>query len=150
MHRSPHSLTVVLAEDDDGHALLVSRHLKRGGHVGDIVRMRDGSEVMSYFQCPEDLERSATVHRVLLLDINLPKIDGVEVLARLRRASTTATLPIVMLTTTDDPRDVKRCYGLGCNLYLCKPVVHQRFADAIHRLGQLLGVIEVPVDVPDE
>jgi len=139
-------LTVVLAEDDDGHALLVTKNIERAGHAGGVVRLRDGQEAIDYF----DAERGNVEHMrsaILLLDINLPRRTGIEVLQHLKRDTATASLPIIMLTTTDDPQEVARCYDLGCNVYVRKPVVHEEFVDAIGRLGRFLQVIQVPTDV---
>lgn len=136
---------MVLAEDDDGHALLVTKNIERAGHAGRVVRLRDGREAIDYFHGAGSVDRPSPC--VLLLDINLPHVNGIDVLARLKGTASTASLPIVMLTTTDDPRDVARCYDLGCNVYVQKPVVYDQLVEAIHRLGQFLAVIQVPKDV---
>lgn len=140
-------ITVVLAEDDDGHALLVTKNIERAGHAGRIVRLRDGRETVDYFHRPAaDAERPAS-RAILLLDINMPRLSGIEVLQQLKQDVSTSSLPIVMLTTTDDPQDVARCYDLGCNVYVRKPVVYEEFVEAISRLGMFLQVIQVPTDV---
>jgi CheY-like chemotaxis protein len=79
-----------------------------------------------------------------LLDIKMPRLDGIEVLRQLRADPRTARLPIIMLTTTDDPREIQRCYELGCNVYITKPVDYQAFVEAIKRLGLFLQVVKVP------
>ena len=81
---------------------------------------------------------------VVLLDVQLPGMDGTEVLRQLRADPATNTLPIIMLTTTDDPREVERCYKLGCNVYITKPVEYQAFIEAIRRLGLFLQVVKIP------
>ena len=81
---------------------------------------------------------------LLLLDIKMPRVDGVEVLRQVRADPKTATLPVIMLTTTDDPREIDRCYQLGCNVYVTKPVDYQAFVEAIKRLGLFLQVVAVP------
>lgn len=140
-------ITVVLAEDDDGHALLVTRNIERAGHKGRVVRLRDGRETVDYFQRPTaEVERPVS-RAILLLDINMPRLNGIEVLQQLKQDASTSSLPIVMLTTTDDPQDVARCYDLGCNVYVRKPVVYEEFVEAISRLGMFLQVIQVPTDV---
>ena len=72
---------------------------------------------------------------LLLLDIKMPRVDGVEVLRQLKSDPQTALVPVIMLTTTDDPREIQRCYELGCSVYITKPVDYQAFVEAINRLG---------------
>jgi CheY-like chemotaxis protein len=137
-------LTVVLGEDDDGHALLIRKNLQRAGFVGPIVRMADGRAVLDYFR---DLERRGELQgreMLLLLDIHMPHVGGIEVLRQLKTDPETELVPVIMLTTTDDPREIARCYGLGCNIYVSKPVVYERFVDAISRLANFLAVVRAP------
>ena len=88
--------------------------------------------------------RTITDFVLLLLDINMPRLDGVEVLRRIKADPETAKIPVIMLTTTDDPREVERCYELGCSVYLTKPVEYDGFIEAINRLGLFLQVVKVP------
>ena len=81
---------------------------------------------------------------LLLLDIKMPRVDGIEVLRQLKADPETAMIPVIMLTTTDDPREVKRCYELGCSVYITKPVDYQAFVEAINRLGLFLQVVRIP------
>ena len=138
-------LVILLAEDDDGHAYLVRENLLEAGLVNRIEHVRDGQEALDY------ITRSGTYQDrlpngplLLLLDINMPRVDGVEVLRRLKAAPATADLPVIMLTTTDDPREIQRCYELGCSSYVTKPVEYDRFVEAIRRLGLFLSIVQVP------
>ncbi|QOV90094.1 response regulator [Humisphaera borealis] len=137
---------IILTEDDDGHASLVERNLRRAGVANGFTRLRDGQEALDYFHGPDakTASENAASNCVLLLDINMPRVDGVEVLRRLKSDSRTATLPVIMLTTTDDPREVERCYQLGCNVYITKPVEYEPFVDAVKRLGFFLQVVKLP------
>jgi CheY-like chemotaxis protein len=138
-------LIIVLAEDDDGHAALVQRNLQRSGINNELVRVRDGQEALDYVACQDRyLDRSPNGPVLLILDINMPRVDGVEVLRRLKSDAATAKLPIIMLTTTDDPREIERCYQLGCSVYVTKPVQYDKFVDAIQRLGLFLQVVRLP------
>lgn len=137
---------IILVEDDDGHALLIEKNLRRAGVNNPLLRLHDGQEALDYF-----FSGSATAHAlvgftsaVVLLDVNMPRIDGVEVLRRLKADPATAMLPVIMLTTTDDPREIARCYALGCNIYVTKPVEYSAFVDAIQRLGFFLQVVKLP------
>ncbi|MEZ5964549.1 MAG: response regulator [Planctomycetota bacterium] len=138
------NLTVVLGEDDDGHALLVRKNLERVGLVGSLVRLCDGREVIEYFRREAGNRAGGPKETLLLLDINMPQIDGIEVLRLLREDPATSHLPVIMLTTTDNPREIARCYELGCNIYVTKPIVYEQFVDAITRLGMFLTVVRVP------
>ena len=74
----------------------------------------------------------------------MPRVDGIEVLRRLKADPRTAMIPVIMLTTTDDPREVEKCYQLGCNVYVTKPVEYDSFVDAVKRLGLFLQVVKIP------
>ena len=74
----------------------------------------------------------------------MPRVDGVEVLRQIKADPRTALIPVIMLTTTDDPREIQRCYELGCSVYITKPVDYQGFVEAIKRLGLFLQVVRVP------
>ena len=138
-------ISIVLAEDDDGHATLVQRNLQRSGGVNGFFHVKDGQEAL-------DLIRGEGVYAdqpprgsvLLLLDINMPRVDGIEVLRRLKGDARTNAIPIIMLTTTDDPREIERCYQLGCSVYVTKPVEYTAFIEAINRLGLFLQVVRVP------
>lgn len=138
------NVTVVLGEDDDGHALLVCKNLERVGLTSSVRRLRDGGEVLDFFEHRRSLAAEAAERVLLLLDIHMPRVDGIEVLRRLKQDAATAKIPVIMLTTTDDPREVARCYELGCNIYLTKPIVYEHFVDAVTRLGMFLVVVKVP------
>ena len=140
-----HPVTIVLAEDDDGHATLIQRNLERAGLANGFIRLRDGQETLDFFRGEgAHAGRALDPAVLLLLDIKMPRIDGVEVLRALKADPRTALVPVIMLTTTDDPREVQRCYQLGCNVYVTKPVDYQTFIDAVKRLGLFLQVVQVP------
>ena len=140
-------LLIVLAEDDEGHAYLVKQNLARAGIANEIVHVSDGQEAMDYVRRQgRYANRSTNGPLLLVLDINMPRLDGVDVLARIKSDETTAKIPVIMLTTTDDPREVERCYGVGCSVYITKPVDYDAFVEAVKRLGMLLQVVRVPCE----
>lgn len=143
-------LTIVLAEDDDGHATLIQRNLERAGLTNGFVRLKDGQEALDYLRCEGAYagQQPQTESMLLLLDIKMPRVDGTEVLRQIKADPRTATIPVIMLTTTDDPREVERCYQLGCGVYVTKPVDYQAFIEAIKRLGLFLQVVKVPRNGP--
>ena len=81
---------------------------------------------------------------LVLLDLNLPVLDGYQVLERMKADERTKRTPVVVLTTTDDTREVSRCYDLGCNVYVSKPVDYKQFSEAICNLGLFLSVVTIP------
>ncbi len=133
--------TVVLVEDDEGHARLIHKNLQRVGVLNRIERLRTGAEALDHIG---RLARTGVEKAVVVLDLNLPDIDGFDVLRHLKGSEVTRTLPVIVLTTTDDPRDVERCYALGCNIFMTKPVSYEAFAGAIRKLGLMLSVVRVP------
>jgi CheY-like chemotaxis protein len=138
-------LTILLAEDDEGHASLIQRNLRRAGIVNEMKHVKDGQEALDYVQCEGSFAgRVPNGPLLLVLDINMPRVDGVEVLRQIKAEARTAKLPVVMLTTTDDPREVERCYGLGCSVYVTKPVEYTAFVEALTRLGLFLQIVKVP------
>ncbi len=140
-----HQLSILLAEDDDGHASLIQRNLRRAGLANEVARVKDGQEALDYLRGEgAHAGRASTGPLLLLLDINMPRVDGIEVLRRIRADSTMPKVPVIMLTTTDDPREIERCYQVGCSVYVIKPVVYEEFIEAIKRLGLFLAIVKVP------
>ena len=141
----PQPITILLAEDDDGHASLVERNLGRAGLLNGFMRVRDGQELLDVLKAqgtPDGPVLSGEV--VILLDINMPRIDGIEALRQIKANDATKSIPVIMLTTTDDPREVDRCYQLGCSVYITKPVRYEDFVEALNRLGMFLEIVKLP------
>ncbi len=136
---------VLIAEDDDGHAALIEKHLRRGGLGKPCQRLRDGQETLDFFFGSKAQGLLSGRHRlVLVLDINLPRVNGIEVLRRIKGHEILRKVPVLMLSTTDNPREVETCYDVGCNLYLTKPTDSETFTQVISRLGSFLDVVTVP------
>jgi CheY-like chemotaxis protein len=138
------SVTILVVDDDAGHIELVRRHLRRAGIENPFEAIRDGESALDYvFRRGAYTGRSTRV--LILLDLNIAgSIDGFEVLRQIKADSSTRHIPVIVLTTTDDPRDVDRCYHLGCNVYMTKPVDPAAFSDSIERLGMILSVASLP------
>lgn len=133
---------ILMAEDDPGHATLVRRGLIRAGVRNDVVAVTDGQQALDYvFARGAFAGRPPGTDLLVLLDINLPLIGGVDVLRQMKADPATASIPVIMLTTTDDPRDVARCYDLGCSVYIVKPLQQEAFTEAMRRLGLVLDII---------
>ena len=141
---SSEPIVILLAEDDLGHAKLIEKNLKRAGFVNEVVHVPDGRQALDYIECRGAFAgRTPNGPLLLVLDINMPQVDGVEVLRRVKSDPKTDKFPVIMLTTTDDPREVQRCYELGCSVYITKPVAYEAFVEAIQRLGLFLQVVTV-------
>lgn len=138
-------VTILIAEDDPGHAALIEMNLRRSGISNEIMRFADGQSTLDFLLGEGDgPARKPHAAYVLLLDIRMPGIDGIEVLQRIRAHDELRKLPVVMLTTTDDPREVERCHRLGCSIYITKPIDYDKFVNAVRQLGLLLLVVQVP------
>ena len=135
---------ILLAEDDMGHAALIQKNLKREGITNQIIHFKDGRETLDFlFQKTKEPSLSNGTPYVLLLDIRMPNVDGVEVLRQVKEQKL-KKMPVIMITTTDDPREVERCHDLGCSNYIAKPIDYEKFVQAIRQLGLFLMVVEVP------
>ena len=137
--------TILIAEDDDGHAALIERNLLRSGMTGKCLRIRDGQEALDFlFRRGEGAILEIGCSYVLLLDINLPKVGGMEVLRQMKENSELRKIPVTVLSTTDDPQEVEQCHALGCSYYITKPTEPEMFVNVITRLAQLIEVVRVP------
>jgi CheY-like chemotaxis protein len=135
---------IILADDDDGHAELIKRNLVRSGVVNDITRVFDGQDCLDFIRREGPYaDKPPIVSFLLLLDINMPRVDGIRVLKELKQDNRWKSSPIIVLTTTDDPAEIDRCYEAGCNVYLTKPVTPEGFIEAIKRLGLFLQIIQI-------
>lgn len=136
-------VTIVMIEDDEGHARLIERNIRRAGVSNEIVPFTSGTPALEYLLSSGGGTHEAHGHLVLL-DLNLPDIPGIEILQRLKSDEVTRKIPIIVLTTTDDRAEIQRCYDLGCNVYITKPVNYENFANAIRQLGLFLMVMTIP------
>lgn len=134
-------VTIVMIEDDDGHARLIERNIRRAGVNNRIVPFTTGTEAMNYLL---DVKERKGEPLLILLDLNLPDMTGIDILRQVKEMPHLKTSPVVVLTTTDDAQEIKRCYELGCNVYVTKPVNYENFANAIRQLGLFFSVIQVP------
>jgi CheY-like chemotaxis protein len=137
-------VVILLVEDDEAHAELIQRNLKRAGVINQQVWFPDGQGVLDFLMMKGEKQREPGRAYLMLLDIRMPGIDGVEVLRRIKKDKELRKMPVIMVTTTDDPREVERCHALGCNNYVTKPVDYEQFVEAVRRIGLFLQVVEVP------
>lgn len=137
-------VVILIAEDDEGHFSLIKKNLMRAGIGNEIVRFNDGQETLDYLfgDNGEGVEDRGAY--LLILDIRLPKVDGIKVLERMRQNERLRRIPVIILTATGDPAEVERCHRLGCSIYIVKPVEHDDFVDAIGKVGLFLSIVSVP------
>lgn len=138
-------VTIIMIEDDEGHARLIERNIRRSGVNNSIETFTNGTDAIRYLF---GTDGSGSVHKdealLILLDLNLPDMSGIDILRRVKENAHLKCAPVVVLTTTDDAQEIKRCYELGCNVYITKPVNYDNFANAIRQLGLFFSVIQVP------
>ena len=139
-----HPVNIIMIEDDDGHARLIEKNIRRAGVTNAIKHFTDGTSAMDYlFNAPDGPALNGPA--LVLLDLNLPDMSGTDILSRMKAPdSPLRRTPVVVLTTTDDKVEIQRCYDLGANVYITKPVNYENFAQAIRQLGLFLSVIQVP------
>ncbi|WP_419825326.1 response regulator [Sphingomonas sp.] len=137
-------VSIVMVEDDEGHARLIEKNIRRAGISNDVRHFTDGGSALAYlFDAPEGPARNGPA--LVLLDLNLPDMSGTDILVRIKAEdSPLRRTPVIVLTTTDDKVEIQRCYDLGANVYITKPVDYENFAVAIRQLGLFLSVIQVP------
>lgn len=128
------SSAIMMIEDDLGHARLIEKNIRRSGIFNSIEHFENGALVLDYLTDDARLSDPA----LILLDLNLPDMNGTDLLARIKETPTLHRTPVVVLTTTDDRAERERCYDLGCNAYIAKPVNYKNFSRAIRQLAQLL------------
>jgi CheY-like chemotaxis protein len=138
-------VVVVMIEDDEGHARLIERNVRRAGINNKIEAFTNGTDALNFLLGPDG---SGEVNRyssfLILLDLNLPDMTGVEILAKLKENEHLRPTPVIVLTTTDDQREIQRCYDLGASVYITKPLDYEGFANAILQLGLFLSIIQMP------
>jgi DNA-binding response OmpR family regulator len=141
VHGAALAVTIVMIEDDPGHARLIERNLQRAGVANEVRHLESGTAALELLLDPA---RRDAPPPLVLLDLNLPDMSGIDILTRLKADAHMRLAPVIVLTTTDDEREIRRCYELGCSVYITKPVNYETFADAIRKLGLFLAVIQVP------
>ena len=145
MEPAVNPVCIVMIEDDEGHARLIEKNIRRAGVNNEIVSFQNGADALAYLFGPDGSgEASAGRALLILLDLNLPDMTGIDILARMKANRHTKRSPVVVLTTTDDQREIQRCYDLGANVYITKPVNYEGFANAIRQLGLFFSVMQVP------
>lgn len=146
IQRPKQPMLIMLVEDDEGHLLLIRENLRTAGILNDVVEMRDGQQALDYLQRRGRYQDPAASPRpgLILLDIKMPRMDGYALLEQVKVDGELRQIPVLMLTSTGDQREVNRCYALGANGYIVKPIRYEAFQDRIKALGLFVDVIQLP------
>jgi len=132
------TIDILLVEDNLDDAELTMRELKRSHLANNMFHVRDGEEAINFIFAQNEFEKkrkTARALKVILLDINMPKVNGMEVLEKLKADERTKDIPVVILTSSKETSDIKKCYDLGANSYIAKPVNFDAFTHAIKNVG---------------
>lgn len=139
------NVTIVLIEDDPGHARLIEKNLRRSNVNNKIIVLDNGRKGLDFLFSEGEYEgQSPPTSMLVLLDLNLPVLTGYQLLERVKSDPVKKKIPIVILTTTNEEREIKKCYELGCNVYVTKPVEYDLFIEAIKKLGLFLSIVDIP------
>jgi two-component system response regulator len=140
------TVELVLVEDNADDEELTRLTLTEARIVNEMIVLRDGAEALDYFFATgaHAERRVEDMPRVVLLDLKLPKVSGLEVLARLKSDPRTRDTPVVVLTSSREEPDVSQCYALGVNSYIVKPVDFAQFREAVRQLGLYWQILNVP------
>lgn len=145
MSKDAKPVTIIMVEDDQGHARLIEKNIRRAGVNNELIAFVNGASALEYLLGSDGSgEISSRRQLLVLLDLNLPDMAGVDVLTSIKNNVHLKRTPVVVLTTTDDSREIQNCYDLGANVYITKPVNYEGFSNAIRQLGLFFSVIQVP------
>ncbi|HPD46039.1 MAG TPA: response regulator [Anaerohalosphaeraceae bacterium] len=142
---------ILIAEDDAGHFALVKKNLWRTCVTSSFMHFRNGQEVLDFLLGKGDGPKiTPNTPYVLLLDIRMPKVDGIEVLHQIKADPELRRIPVIMLTTTTEPTEVQRAYDAGCSFYIVKPSDYSEFMACVEHIGALLSLegVKVPLVYP--
>ena len=145
-------IVILIAEDDTGHFALVKKNLWRSCVSNSFLHFKNGQEVLDFLCMRGDGPKmTPNTAYLLLLDIRMPKVSGIEVLREIKQHPEFRKIPVIMLTTTDSPSEVQRCHDMGCSFYMVKPPNYNDFMASVEYLGALLSLagVEIPVINPE-
>jgi len=138
---------IIMIEDDPGHARLIERNIRRAGVTNEIIPFETGRAALDFILSDGTAARGGGGERsyLILLDLNLPDMSGVDILAKLKASDRAHRIPVVVLTTTDDKVEIARCYDLGCSVYITKPLEYEAFANSVRQLGLTFCIMQIPI-----
>ena len=136
---------ILIADSDKKHVELIRENLSRAGLRNKMLHLADGREILDFlFDMDKGLEGQRNKQEyILLLDISISGVDGVEVLEKIKQDAKLKRIPVIILTATDDPHTIERCHILGCSTYITKPMGNEDFEETVYKIGRFLSVIEI-------
>jgi CheY-like chemotaxis protein len=136
---------ILIADDDKKHIELIRESLLRAGLRNKMLHFTDGREVLDFlFDMDKGHEGQRNIQEcVLLLDISISGVDGVEILEKIKQDEKLKRIPVIILTATDNPKIIEQCHDLGCSTYLVKPTGQEDFEETVHKIGHFLSVVEI-------
>ena len=136
---------ILIAEDDKRHFELIRKNLLRAGICNKMLCLSDGQEILSFlFDMDKGFKgEHNNKEYVLLLDLSIPRVDGVEVLEKIKQDTKLKRIPVIILTAADDPDIIERCHNLGSSTYIVKPTKYEDFEETIQKIGHFLSVVEI-------
>ena len=134
-------MVILIAEDDAGHFQLIKKNLWLACVDNDILQFKDGQQILDFLTCTDDgMHLDENKRYIILLDVRMPKVDGLDVLRRIKGDDRLRQIPVIMLTTTGESSMIEKCYDLGCSYYMVKPVDYHSFMEAVQSLGKFLSL----------
>ncbi len=142
------NVEILFAEDSEDDALLTIRALKKSGFANKLIHVKDGAEALDFMYCKGAYStRNINEHpKLILLDLKMPKVSGMEVLEKVKSDPQLKSIPVVILTSSQEDPDIKNCYAIGANSYIVKPVDSDKFFQAIKELGLYWMILSQPSD----
>lgn len=141
-------IDIILVEDNMDDATLAIHSLRQKHLTNKIVHLKNGDEALRYFFSDLNGEKPGPGPKIVFLDLKMPKVDGIEVLTKLKSDALTQSIPVIILTSSNEDPDIERCYKLGANSYVVKPIAFENFSNQISQLGFYWTVLnKVPVQV---
>lgn len=128
-------IEIILVEDNMDDATLAIHSLRQKKLTNKIVHLKNGDEALRYFFSDLNGEKCSAAAKIVFLDLKMPKVDGIEVLTRLKSDPATQSIPVIILTSSNEDPDIERCYKLGANSYVVKPIAFENFSAQISQLG---------------
>ena len=141
-------VVIVMIEDDEGHSRLIEKNIRRAGVNNEIISFVTGASALEFLLGADpDAQVNSCRQLLVLLDLNLPDMTGTTILQRIKSNPHLRRTPVIILTTTDDTEEINRCYDLGANAYITKPLNYEGYARAIQQLGLFISIVQVPENV---
>jgi len=140
------TVPLMLVDDDEGHLVLIRENLRCAGVMNEILEMHDGQEALDYLWHRGAYRPAETfpLPALILLDIKMPMVDGFAFLEKIKADATLRQIPVLMMTSTDDPLEINRSYRLGASGYIVKPVRYEEFQERVRALGLFLDMVRFP------